>query len=526
MVIGVGVSARLNTVVQTDRNYLLEEARAAWQCGNFERCADLCEDALADGDVDGRILLLRARALQRLLLWAASAAVLAQTQRSRSETAVHARILDVRAQTKLGNFVVADQALSAVREDARSSPSALVRAEFSMVECVAHLLAGRDAEADACLDRIGPSDGSVYADALMQRGSNALTRGSARGALALYGQAIDAAARSRADDPAAEACAIALYAKLAMELLDVGAIEHARRCAERASVQGYQQRVLWTAVEYATSAVEETDGRPHDAMRSARRAADCAPSAGGRLKCRARRATILQRYGDHLAWDDAMTSMREAYEHLDVADFRSDEEQSLHWVVAEHLALLGDTAGARSVLESRPTQTPATPYARRTPQWDGYTTYVYGIIADIEGDALLARHRYRQAFDAYRTMGYVRRALTVAIRLGALTGATDAFEYVAEHARELGEHSWIRAALAQAAPWRSDAMLASISRAERDVLLLLAKGKSTAQIAELRDRSPQTIRNTISRLYAAFGVDNRQALIKETVRRGLVDGTS
>ena len=51
---------------------------------------------------------------------------------------------------------------------------------------------------------------------------------------------------------------------------------------------------------------------------------------------------------------------------------------------------------------------------------------------------------------------------------------------------------------------------------------MMCEGKSTVQIADVRGRSPQTIRNTVSRILTAFGVADRSALLRECVRRGII----
>jgi len=53
------------------------------------------------------------------------------------------------------------------------------------------------------------------------------------------------------------------------------------------------------------------------------------------------------------------------------------------------------------------------------------------------------------------------------------------------------------------------------------VLKLLCDGKTTREIASLRRRSAQTIRNTVSRILRAFAVPDRAALVRECVRRGI-----
>ena len=111
-------------------------------------------------------------------------------------------------------------------------------------------------------------------------------------------------------------------------------------------------------------------------------------------------------------------------------------------------------------------------------------------------------------------------ALLAALRLAQLNGDPALLAFVEGHARTLPASSWIRTESARFAAWRNDPSLAELTRAEREVLELLYEGKSTAEIAAVRGRSTQTIRNTVSKLLRTFAVDNRQGLVKECARRG------
>ena len=67
-------------------------------------------------------------------------------------------------------------------------------------------------------------------------------------------------------------------------------------------------------------------------------------------------------------------------------------------------------------------------------------------------------------------------------------------------------------------------MVAELTQGERAVLEMMCEGKSTAEIADARNRSKQTIRNTVSRILAAFQVADRSALLRECLRRGIIAG--
>ena len=65
--------------------------------------------------------------------------------------------------------------------------------------------------------------------------------------------------------------------------------------------------------------------------------------------------------------------------------------------------------------------------------------------------------------------------------------------------------------------------LDQLSELERRTLGLFASGHSLKQIAELRERSTVTVRNTLYRIQDRLGIDNKQELIVWAVRHGLVN---
>ena len=58
---------------------------------------------------------------------------------------------------------------------------------------------------------------------------------------------------------------------------------------------------------------------------------------------------------------------------------------------------------------------------------------------------------------------------------------------------------------------------------DRQTLTMFAVGRSCAQIAEARDNSTVTVRNTLYRVQEKLGVSNKQGLVIWAVRNGLLD---
>ena len=62
----------------------------------------------------------------------------------------------------------------------------------------------------------------------------------------------------------------------------------------------------------------------------------------------------------------------------------------------------------------------------------------------------------------------------------------------------------------------------ALSRRERDVLMLIGKGKTNAEIAETLFLSPGTVRNTVSHVYGRLDVCSRGEAVVWAIRHGLV----
>jgi DNA-binding CsgD family transcriptional regulator len=499
-----------------------DEALQAWLAGDAEGCLLLCE-RLGDAEAAApHAMLLRARALLRLRRSRDAIALLESPPRADAtagEAATAAMLLGTAyarsGDVERGLAILADASRSAAGADAS------VRSEIALGIGLAHYQRRDFARAEAALDEVGPDSDIVYARALEARGWIAKVRNDFPAAVAAFEASLEQLERCRQFDRFLEANLVTALGYIAVELLDF---------PRWAALQDRARRVRWDAngleyyrfwFEMNRSMADEVEGRPREALHAARDAAAGAPSSAFRLFAECRRAAVLFSYGELLGFEDLAASIRAEFGAIDLRLLHAFEEINLAVVVAETLALIGDGAGAAAALRRLDTLS-ATQLAllHDEPMKRAYLAFVEGLVADANSDAFRAQHRYRDAFRAFTTIGMTRRALLAALRLGELNGDDEARAYVEERARTLPASSWIRARSARFGAWETDPLLGELTRAEREVLLLLNEGKSTAEIAAIRFRSPQTIRNTVSKLLQAFAVDNRQALIKECARRG------
>ncbi len=316
--------------------------------------------------------------------------------------------------------------------------------------------------------------------------------------------------------------ALAALSTTAVESLDFELWSFVEKCAagfDLAALPELEFRFHW-----GRSTLYEANGQPEEALESARAVSRFARSEASNLLGRCRRASVLLRYGEQLAYRDLASSIRRRFEALEPSGVRDWATAMLPLEVAEMLGLMGDPEGAEYALRSRPAGRDLPPM-RGTEGAARYAmdAYAEAIVADAAGGSLRAQRSYRRAFETYRGIGFTRRAMSAALRLAEMTGDEAYSAFVDEHAQRLSPRSWIRSTLAATGVQRRDPALLRLSRAEREVLAYLVAGHSTAHIAAVRNRSAQTTRNSISKLLAAFGVASRAELLREVRQRRLLD---
>lgn len=130
------------------------------------------------------------------------------------------------------------------------------------------------------------------------------------------------------------------------------------------------------------------------------------------------------------------------------------------------------------------------------------------------------------------TMSAQPRDVAEAMRLGAwgyvLKGSPseellDAVRRVASGQRHLGEAESALAMRALAGDAHRPGGAATMSPRERQVIVMVARGASSAAIGEQLHLSPKTVDTYRSRLMAKLGLSDVPALVRWAVREGLVD---
>jgi DNA-binding CsgD family transcriptional regulator len=143
--------------------------------------------------------------------------------------------------------------------------------------------------------------------------------------------------------------------------------------------------------------------------------------------------------------------------------------------------------------------------------------YISGVVAQARDQREQAGRCYRTSFELFRDIGYVRRAVVAGHALLRLADDADVRSYLSANVN--GTSNFITASLMTAetdrvASLERHPIVASLPRAQREVVVLVCRGKTNREIAEVRNVGEQTIKNMLTKhVFRVFGVSSRAALI-------------
>lgn len=145
--------------------------------------------------------------------------------------------------------------------------------------------------------------------------------------------------------------------------------------------------------------------------------------------------------------------------------------------------------------------------------------YASGTVKLASADKHAAEEQLRVAWGIFDRIGYDVRAGRSALALYRATGKTR-WLHLAEDKLESYPHSWLRKSLAESTT--ASKPDAGLSKMQRAVTELTCEGLSTDDIAERLGLSRNTILNHLKVVYKKVGVNSRQGLVVEALKRKLV----
>jgi DNA-binding CsgD family transcriptional regulator len=503
------ISSRLNSI---------EEARSAWGDGDFERCVGLCASARPTSDEARKVLaLLSARALLRL---DRAADALRQLHAIGEENDVSVRMLIAAAQARNGEHDEGLRTLRALLTDPATDHATC--AETNLWIALA-CYGKRDLnEADAALDAVPADGGMVHVRAMEYRGWVASARTDYDRAVASFSGTLQILDACPERDAFVEANCVQAISSFAVERFDRMAWSTVlgRRARSDWSASGLNYLQFLIALRAAAFAYD-VEGDAVTAASEACRAEVLAPSIAYRVQALCSRAWISRFAGEKLAQREHVRAALLLFDGIGAWAPEGDE-CIVALVLAEELGNAGHAKDARRVFDVYRNQAASSPMLAITSdrRRDGYEMLVEAQILEAEGKVEDAVLRYREAFQIFCPLGYVRRSIVAAVRLIQLSPRD---EYLWGHidlvVARLSKGSWIGPVADQL---RRARRIAALTAVQREHLPLICAGMSNPDIARLRKRSKHTVRNQIATLFEAFGVHTRAELVVECVRLGLL----
>jgi len=150
--------------------------------------------------------------------------------------------------------------------------------------------------------------------------------------------------------------------------------------------------------------------------------------------------------------------------------------------------------------------------------------FISGVVAQARDQREQSGRCYRTSFELFRDIGYVRRAVIAGRALLRLADDPDVRSYVIANIQ--GTSNFITTSLTseetdRVASLERHPIVASLPRAQREVVVLVCRGKTNREIAEVRNVGEQTIKNMLTKhVFRVFGVSSRAALVSACLSNG------
>ncbi len=284
-------------------------------------------------------------------------------------------------------------------------------------------------------------------------------------------------------------------------------------------VRTIYQSLAWTAslrlerfhVTRLLAAVDELDGNEIAAFSGFRKAARLAPSEHWSVLCLLDRALLAKNTGE-MAF--ATEQLHEAHEIAQRLSWNvAGEERSALLVLAELFAYDNPAVAEQYLARFRTLATSVLPILSygTDPRVKGFEAYSQGVAWLRLGDVGEAKTSLSEAFTIFEGFNYGWRAALCAAALYEVTHDGRWMQRAIQKI-EPWPRSWIARRVADgtnAAALRLD----RVPPAQRQVLELARAGKRNAEIASALGRSPHTVRNQLSDLFATFNVKSRAELV-------------
>jgi DNA-binding CsgD family transcriptional regulator len=513
---------------RTSKRASVADAKLAYFEGDFERCLAICaEIRVRTLTTASEVALIEARAYLRTGRPREAQSTIVNTLDTHAtlDASLTAQMLLATARIRQND---ADAGLAMLADATARSAGAhfAIRSEIAFCTAFGHWMKREIAVAETYLEQVDPRSDIIHARALELQAWCHLTRHDYSRAADYFQSTLLRLDDCRASDRAITATAISTLAICAAELFDrdLATFVEARAQAVDWSSGLTEQRYL---LLHHQALFAEFAGETIKAYQFATQARETAPSVPFEVLGWGLSAAIARNAGESYSAIFFAQRAQALLETIDASELHGEERIAI-LIVAENCAYF-DLARAEELLAVYRGMAPLEKFVALSgdPRLTAAEAFIEGVIAQARGDLDAAQTYYRDAFTIFKKLGYVRRALTSAHAYIQLAEDSELRSYLHDHLTHAS--NYITASLAQpsyeaAAILERHPVVASLSRAQREVVALICMGKSNKEVARLRNVGEQTIKNMLTKqIFRAFGVSSRAALVSACLRDGRLE---
>ena len=262
--------------------------------------------------------------------------------------------------------------------------------------------------------------------------------------------------------------------------------------------------------------IEALQGNEISAFRYFKEAHRIAPSDHWKVLCLLDRAALAKSTGEVAFANEQLHEAHELAERISWSE-TEDEERSALLVLAELFADCDPSIAQRYIAQFRTLSRSVLPTLAygSDPRVKAFAAYSGGVALLRLGELVEAREQLEEAWAIFEDFEYGWRAALTAIALFQCTG-DERWLIRAKQRIKPWPHSWVVRQIDKAVPASQTSL--KLPKSQYEVLQLILKGASNADIAQQLGRSPHTIRNQVAVLFQRFNVKTRTELATKAIR--------
>ncbi len=500
---------------------LLSDARDAWADGKYRSVSRMLERrSFPKGTQRVEAALLRARALLVLNEPQAVASVLDLDPRdlSRADDDATARMLRAAAATRIGRCEAGDRSLDELAQQSDLPPT--IATEVAYYRALSRWSSYRLDDAEAIIEgQIERAEGVIRSRLMQLRGWIDIRRENYAAAAHQFSAALDTLRSAPRKDPKGSAAILHALAFIAAETIDLQLGLRVRR-EYTAEAWTSDTRIEQFQVLEQLSWLSLLEGDVQHAWQERQHALSLSVDSTYHALALMQAGEVARIVGDGFSAERYIALAGKLLLAGDQTDLDVERRIALLTFVAGADDVHGPAAASVLTLYERslPKDTRMLAFEDGDRRVEAYYRYASGKQALRTGNRERAIAQLHDSLERWVQLTYRLRAAIVANELFQLTGE-EAYARTALEALRRAPKAWLHASLGAS---ERDDPVRSLTPAERRVLVELCRGKRAREIASDLGRSYNTVNNHTKRVFSAFGVNSRAALVAECARRGIL----